>query len=51
MIDIIMKMKAQNQYVPNLQTYFVVYGVKWNQNNLDPKMYDSLYEASNEKSI
>ncbi|KAL9968239.1 hypothetical protein ACROYT_G026589 [Oculina patagonica] len=48
-VDIVLKMKSGNAYVPKLQTYIVIYGIKGYQSNVDPRIYDQLYYVENDR--
>ncbi|KAL9969535.1 hypothetical protein ACROYT_G021759 [Oculina patagonica] len=48
-VDIVLKMKSGNAYVPKLQTYIVIYGIKSYQSNVDPRIYDQLYYVENDR--
>ncbi|KAL9987284.1 hypothetical protein ACROYT_G001566 [Oculina patagonica] len=48
-VDIVLKMKSGNVYVPKLQTYIVIYGIKGYQSNVDPRIYDQLYYVENDR--
>ena len=50
-VDIVMKMKSKNPYIPKLQCYFIIYGIKSYQSNVDSSVYDALWYIDNSEKL
>ena len=50
-VDIVMKMKSKNPYIPKLQCYLIIYGIKSYQSNVDSSVYDALWYIDNSKKL
>ncbi|KAL9987250.1 hypothetical protein ACROYT_G001526 [Oculina patagonica] len=48
-VDIVLKMKSGHSYVPKLQTYIIIYGIKNYESNVEPSIYDQLYYVENDR--
>ncbi|KAL9963235.1 hypothetical protein ACROYT_G032414 [Oculina patagonica] len=48
-VDIVLKMKSGHSYVPKLQTYIIIYGIKNYESNVEPSIYDRLYYVENDR--
>ena len=50
-VDIIMKMKSKHPYIPKLQCYLIIYGIKSYQSNVDSSVYDALWYIDNSEKL
>ena len=48
-VDLVLKMKSGHSYVPKLQTYIAIYGIKTYQSNVEPSIYDQIYYIANDQ--
>ncbi|KAL9967825.1 hypothetical protein ACROYT_G026122 [Oculina patagonica] len=48
-VDIVLKMKSGHSYVPKLQTYIIIYGIKNYESNVEPSIYDQIYYVENDR--
>ena len=50
-VDIVMKMKTKQPYVPKLQCHLIIYGIKSYQSNVDSSVYDALWYIDNNEKL
>ena len=50
-VDIIMKMKSKHPYIPKLQCYLIIYGIRSYQSNVDTAIYDALWYIDNNEKL
>ena len=50
-VDIVMKMKSKNPYIPKLQCYLIIYGIRSYQSNVDTAIYDALWYIDNNEKL
>lgn len=50
-VNIVLKMKSGHSYVPQLQTYIVIYGIKSYESNIDPSVYDQIYYIAHDQIV
>ena len=49
--DIVMKMKSKHPYIPKLQCYLIIYGIRSYQSNVDTAIYDALWYIDNNEKL
>ena len=50
-VDIVMKMKSKHPYIPKLQCYLIIYGIRSYQSNVDTAIYDALWYIDNNEKL
>ena len=50
-VDIVMKMKSKHPYIPKLQCYLIIYGIRSYQSNVDTAIYDALWYINNNEKL
>ena len=50
-VDIVMEMKSKHPYIPKLQCYLIIYGIRSYQSNVDTAIYDALWYIDNNEKL